>query len=166
VDQKVGHRGQTSRFAFIQAGWHADIVGQCREGFMQELRDRAHDGASVDVFDVPGAFEIPLVAKRLARLKAYAAIIGAAFVVNGGIYRHEFVASAVVSGLMNVQLDTETPVLSAVLTPHNYQETEEHRAFFLRHFRLKGQEIARASLAVAGLTGHIAARAATADVSS
>lgn len=62
---------------------------------------------------------------------------------------------------MNVQLDTDTPVLSAVLTPHNYQETEEQRAFFLRHFRVKGREVARASLAVAGLSGQIAMLAAT-----
>ena len=93
-------------------------------------------------------------------LRAYDAIIGSAFVVDGGIYRHELVASAVVSGLMDVQLDTDTPVLSAILTSHSYQETEAHRAFFLRHFRVKGREAARASLAVAGMAGRVAARAA------
>jgi 6,7-dimethyl-8-ribityllumazine synthase len=157
MDQTVGHLDRTLRFAFIQAGWHADIVGQCREGFMEELKGKAQDRASVDVFDVPGAFEIPLLAKRLGRLRTYDAIIGSAFVVDGGIYRHEFVASTVVSGLMDVQLDTDTPVLSAVLTPHNYQETEEHRAFFLHHFRVKGREVARASLAVAAMAGQVAA---------
>ena len=64
--------------------------------------------------------------------------------VDGGIYRHDFVASTVVQALMRVQLDTETPVFSVVLTPHHYQETEVHNAFFHDHFKLKGVEAARA----------------------
>lgn len=76
MDQKIGHRDRTLRFAFIQSGWHADIVGQCRKGFMEELSDGTHDSASVDLYDVPGAFELPLLAKRLACLKTYDAIVG------------------------------------------------------------------------------------------
>ena len=57
----------------------------------------------------PGAFEIPLHAKRLATSGRYAAVVGAGLVVDGGIYRHEFVADAVVNGLMRVQLDTDVP---------------------------------------------------------
>ncbi|WP_204322835.1 6,7-dimethyl-8-ribityllumazine synthase, partial [Streptococcus pneumoniae] len=67
---------------------------------------------SVDLFEVPGAFEIPLQAKLLARTGRYAAIVAAGFVVDGGIYRHEFVADAVISGLMRVQMDTDVPVIS------------------------------------------------------
>ena len=67
-----------------------------------------------------------------------------ALVVDGGIYRHDFVASAVIDGLMRVQLDTGVPVLSCVLTPHAFHEHAEHREFFSRHFITKGQEAARA----------------------
>ena len=63
---------------------------------------------------MPGAYEIPLHAKTLAETGRHVAILGTAFVVNGGIYRHDFVASAVIDGMMNVQLATGIPVLSAV----------------------------------------------------
>ena len=75
-------------------------------------------GRQSTCFEVPGAFEIPLHAKRLARSRPLRARSSAcALVVDGGIYRHEFVAAAVIDGLMRVQLDTGVPVLSAVLTP-------------------------------------------------
>ena len=77
-------------------------------------------------------------------------MIGAAFVVDGGIYRHDFVAGSVVDALIRVGLDTDVPVLSVVLTPHNYQETEAHRRFFLEHFVVKGREAADAVLALTG----------------
>ena len=90
------------------------------------------------------AFEIPLHAKRLAASGRYAAIVGAGFVIDGGIYRHDFVAEAVINGLMRVQLDSDVPVISAVLTPHHFHEHEEHATFFAEHFTVKGVEAARA----------------------
>ena len=64
--------------------------------------------------------------------------------VDGGIYRHEFVAQAVVSAFMQVGLETGVPVLSVSLTPQAYQETEAHNGFFSNHFVGKGEEAARA----------------------
>ena len=132
------------RIALIQARWHADIVDQARVG----LLDALPPGMAVDVFDVPGALEIPLTAQRLARTGNYGVVIGAAFVVDGGIYRHDFVAGTVVDALVRVGLDTDVPVLSVVLTPHQYQETEQHTSFFHDHFRTKGAEAAHAALAM------------------
>ena len=129
-----------TRYAFIKANWHADIVDRALEGFRAEAPD-----AEIDVFDVPGAFELPLTAKRLAKTGHYDAIIAAAFIVDGGIYRHDFVADAVVNGLMNVGLETDVPVLSVALTPHHYQDTEHHNAIFRSHFIEKGREAARAA---------------------
>lgn len=128
------------RYAFIKASWHSDIVNQALVGFEKEVGADA-----VDVFDVPGAFEIPLLARDLAMTGRYSAVIGAAFVVDGGIYRHDFVASTVVDGLMRAQMDASVPVLSIVLTPHNFQETEAHRSFFRSHFVEKGIEAGRAA---------------------
>ena len=96
--------------------------------------------------EVPGAFEIPLHAKRLAESGAYDAIIACGLVVNGGIYRHEFVASTVIDGLMRIQLETGVPVISAVLTPRDFHEHEEHVRFFSEHFAKKGTEAARACI--------------------
>ncbi|MFX5555189.1 6,7-dimethyl-8-ribityllumazine synthase, partial [Acinetobacter baumannii] len=71
-------------------------------------------------------------------------IVAAGFVVDGGIYRHEFVADAVISGLMRAQMDTDVPVISAVLTPQHFHEHEEHLRFFRDHFVVKGTEAAAA----------------------
>ncbi|MCD2181718.1 6,7-dimethyl-8-ribityllumazine synthase [Rhizobium sp. GN54] len=135
----------SARIAVIRARWHAGIVDRCVDSFVAEwtaLGGRAED---VDVIDVPGALEIPLHAQLLARTGRYAAILGVAFVVDGGIYRHDFVAGTVVDALVKVGLDTDVPVLSAVLTPHNFQESEAHIAFFRDHFVVKGKEAARAA---------------------
>ena len=133
-----------SRIAFIQAGWHSDIVNQCRLSFLAEIGRLGHAGSEIDFLEVAGAFEIPLHAKLLAQTGRYGAIVGAGLVVDGGIYRHEFVAQAVISGLMEVQLSTGTPVISAVLTPHHFNAGAEHRDFFAAHFLVKGEEAARA----------------------
>lgn len=134
------------RFAFIGARWHAHIVDEARTTFIEEIDRRTNRQAKVDIFDAPGAFEIPLMAQRLAKSGLYDGIIGAAFVVDGGIYRHDFVSEAVVSGMMQAQLATETPIFSVVLTPHHFQETEAHEAFFTEHFKIKGREAAAAAL--------------------
>lgn len=133
------------RHAFIHACWHADIVHQARDGYLQEMQRLGVPAHLIDVYEVPGAFEIPLLAKKLARAGRHVAVVGCALVVDGGIYRHDFVASTVVNALMQVQLETEVPVFSVVLTPHNFHEHEEHRRYFSTHFVVKGAEAARAS---------------------
>lgn len=130
----------TPRVAIISASWHADIVHQARDSIITELGA----GVSTETLSVPGAYEIPLHAKLLAKSGRYDAIIACGLVVDGGIYRHDFVASAVIQGLMQVQLDTEIPVFSVVLTPHQFHETATHQAFFHEHFVQKGQEAAQA----------------------
>jgi 6,7-dimethyl-8-ribityllumazine synthase len=134
----------SQRIAFIQSSWHKDIVDRARESFIAEATRLGVARDAIDTFEVPGAFEIPLHAKVLAGTGDYAGIVACGFVVDGGIYRHDFVADAVINGLMRVQLDTEVPVFSVVLTPHHFHEHDQHRKFFFDHFVLKGQEAAHA----------------------
>ena len=146
----------STRYAFIKANWHADIVDQALAGFCEVI-----PAAQVDVFDVPGAFEMPLLARDLAESGRYAAVAAAALVVDGGIYRHDFVAQTVVDGLMRAGLDSGVPVLSVSLTPHHFQETDHHKAIYRDHFVEKGREAARAALMIgqtrAGLNAEKAA---------
>lgn len=132
------------RIAFIKASWHSEIVDQSLKGFLAALERLDVDPSRVDVFSVPGAFEIPLHAQRLARSGNYLAVVGAALVVDGGIYRHDFVAPAVVEALMRVQLDTDVPAFSVVLTPHHFHEHDEHQRYYYGHFVTKGEEAANA----------------------
>ncbi|MGH6957239.1 MAG: 6,7-dimethyl-8-ribityllumazine synthase [Caulobacteraceae bacterium] len=134
----------TGRIAFVQSSWHKELVDQALAGFGAELERLGYSRDLVDRWELPGAFEIPLHAKRLAKTGRYAAIVAAALVVDGGVYRHEFVAETVVSALMRVQLETNTPVFSVVLTPHHFHEHEANEGFFREHLVLKGEEAARA----------------------
>lgn len=132
------------RIAFVQSCWHREIVDVARDAFLAEVAERGVPADGVDLFEVTGAFEIPLHAKRLAESGRYRAVVAAGLVVDGGIYRHDFVAEAVIDGLMRVQLDTGVPVFSAVLTPHHFHEHAEHQGFFAEHFEVKGREVAKA----------------------
>ena len=134
----------TKRIAFLHATWHEDIVLNSLDGFKKELTSRGYDVSLIDVIPVPGAFEIPLQAQLLAKSGQYSAIAASALVVDGGIYRHEFVSQTVCSALMQIQLETEVPVLTAVLTPHNFHEHAEHLEYFRHHFIKKGSELANA----------------------
>jgi 6,7-dimethyl-8-ribityllumazine synthase len=127
--------------ALISATWHADLLaganGSCKE---------ALQGNTTTDFTVPGALEIPLFAQTLARTGKYDAIIAFGLIVDGGIYRHEFVADAVISGMMRVQLDTSVPVFSCVLTPQHFNESPERLHFFRDQLVLKGKEVGNACL--------------------
>lgn len=147
---------KTPRIAFIKARWHSDVVDRAHDGFVAEAA-RILPGARIDAFDVPGAFEMPLLAKKLAETGKYDAVVAAALVVDGGIYRHDFVAQAVVSGLMQAGLETGVPVFSVSLTPHNYQETELLTAFFREHFVKKGAEAAHAVKGMLAAEAQVAA---------
>src|SRR5436190_17699666 len=130
------------RVAFVQSSWHRDVVEECRIAFLAECE--ARHITNIDVFEVPGSFEIPLHAQILAKTRRYTAIVAAGLVVDGGIYRHEFVADTVIKALMDVQLKTEVPIFSAVLTPQQFHESAAHFEFFRKHFATKGIEVAQA----------------------
>ena len=149
----------TGRIAFIQSTWHRELVDKTHQGFVAELSVLGFSDGLVDRWELPGAFEIPLHAKRLARSGRYAAIVAAGLVVDGGIYRHEFVAETVIRALMRVQLDTDVPVFSAVLTPHHFHEHNVHQTFFGEHLVKKGAEAARACAATLDSLNRIPATA-------
>ncbi|MBZ8117466.1 6,7-dimethyl-8-ribityllumazine synthase [Roseovarius sp. LXJ103] len=140
------------QYAFIKANWHAPIVERALAGFCEVIAP-----AQVHIFEVPGAFEMPLLARDLALTGRYAAVAAAALVVDGGIYRHDFVAAAVVDGLMRAGMDSGVPVLSVSLTPHQFQETEHHMTIYGAHFVEKGREAARAALMIGKTRAALAA---------
>lgn len=92
----------------------------------------------------PGSLEIPLTCKQLIESKQYDIVLASGLIVDGGIYRHDFVAQAVIQGIMDVSLETNTPILSAILTPHHFHEHQIHTDFFSQHMIEKGKELAQA----------------------
>jgi 6,7-dimethyl-8-ribityllumazine synthase len=130
------------KIAFISASWHENIVNICRDSFTTEMHKLGTN--DIDFFQVPGSLEIPLKAKTLAKSGNYDAIVASGLIVDGGIYRHDFVANAVLNGIMKTQLNTEVPILSAVLTPHHFHEHKTHENFYKEHMQIKGIEVAQA----------------------
>jgi 6,7-dimethyl-8-ribityllumazine synthase len=143
------------RVAFVQSAWHRDVVAECREAFLAEIEVRHIARAHIDVFEVPGSFEIPLHVQLLAKTRRYTAIVAAGLVVDD-----EYVAETVIKALMDVQLRTEIPVFSAVVTPQQFGETADVD-FLHRHFAAKGVGVAEACantlLSLERLRGQVAA---------
>jgi 6,7-dimethyl-8-ribityllumazine synthase len=143
------------RLAFVQSAWHRDVVAECREAFLAEIEARHIARAQIDVFEVPGSFEIPLHVQLLAKTRRYTAIVAAGLVVDDPL-----VAETVIKALMDVQLRTEIPVFSAVVTPEQFNESPA-MDFFRKHFAAKGAEVAQACantlLSLERLRGQVAA---------
>ena len=144
------------RVAFVQSAWHREVIEQCRLAFLSEIEQRGIERARIDLFEVPGSFEIPLHVQLLAKTRRYTAIVAAGLVVDD-----EYIAETVIRALMDVQLRTEVPVFSAVLTPQQFHETAAHFDFFRTHFATKGVEVAEACantlLSLERLRGQVAA---------
>lgn len=149
------------RIAVLRARWHADLVDRAALSFTARMAELGIDKDRIDLIDLPGAFEIPLEAQRLANADRHAAVVAIALVVDGGIYRHDFVAATVVQALMRVQLDTGMPVFSVVLTPHHFHEHDTHQSFFAEHLVTKGREAADACMATPAARARLSAPAPT-----
>ncbi|MBN4075148.1 MAG: riboflavin synthase subunit beta [SAR86 cluster bacterium] len=147
MNQNINQR-KPYRIAFIQSSWHEAIVKKGKEGFLEKFKEFGLSTKLVDFYQLPGALEIPLKCKQVCETNKYDLVIAAGFIVDGGIYRHDFVASAVLDGIMNVQLELGIPILSMVLTPHDFDDSKARNDFFQKHFIIKGQEIADAAHAL------------------
>jgi 6,7-dimethyl-8-ribityllumazine synthase len=144
------------RVAFVQSSWHREVVEECRLAFLKEIEARNIEPSRIDLFQVPGSFEIPLHAQLLAKTRRYTGIVAAGLVVDD-----EYIAETVIKALMEVQLRTEVPIFSAVVTPQQFNETEANVDFFRKHFAIKGTEVAEACantlLSLERLRGQVAA---------
>lgn len=109
------------------------IIGRFNEFIGSKLLDGALDGLKrhgvndneIDITWVPGAFEIPLVAKKMAKLNKYDAVICLGAVIRGSTPHFDYVSNEVTKGIANVSLDTEVPVIFGVLTTDTIEQAIE-----------------------------------------
>src|SRR5258707_11185303 len=125
------------RVAFVQSAWHREVIEQCRLAFLAEIEERGIEPARIDLFEVPGSFEIPLHVQLLAKTRRYTAIVAAGLVGDD-----EYIPGTVIKGLVDVQLGTEVPGFFAVVAPQQFHGTAAHFDFFRQHFATKGVEVA------------------------
>ncbi len=132
------------KIAVLSASWHTNIIESAETSFVKEMVAQGFKRDQIDIIKVPGALEIPLAGK-IALENDYDIAVGIAFVVDGQFYRHEFVGHTVVQSILDVQLQTGKPFLSAVLTPQMYNENSEvYEEMYVKHMVFKGQEAAEA----------------------
>jgi 6,7-dimethyl-8-ribityllumazine synthase len=104
------------RFALIAARFNGVIVEQLVAGAVDALKRHGVADSAIDLVRVPGSFEIPLVAERLASSTRYAAIICLGAVIKGETDHYDFVAGEAAGGIARVALSTGVPVIFGVLT--------------------------------------------------
>ena len=104
------------RFAIVIARWNEAITRKLLDGAVAKLQERGVADDVIDVAWVPGAMEIPLVAKRLAKLGRYQAIICLGAVIRGETTHYDYVCAETSRGLQLAQMDTGVPVIFCVLT--------------------------------------------------
>lgn len=105
-----------SRYAIVASRFNDAIVSKLVEGAQDALVRHGADAERVDVAWCPGAFELPIVAKKMAETGHYDAVICLGAVIRGATAHFDYVASGVTSGCTNVALDTGIPVLFGVIT--------------------------------------------------
>lgn len=104
------------RFAIVAARFNSFVVEPLVNGAADALRRHGVGDDRMDLVRVPGSFEIPLIAKRLAESKKYVAVICLGAIIRGATGHYDHVAAGATSGVARASLDTGVPVIFGVLT--------------------------------------------------
>ncbi len=136
------------RFAIVVARFNEVVTRKLLDGAVDTLMEHGVGDDRVTVTWVPGAFEVPLVADRLARSGCYSAVIALGAVVQGDTDHHEYINRSVAHALMQSGIDTGVPILFGVLTCHNMNQALDRAGGKVGN---KGSEAARAALEMVGV---------------
>lgn len=113
------------RFAIVASRFNEFITSKLLEGALDMLRRHGAAENAVDVVWVPGAFEIPLAAKKLASCGKYDAVICVGAVIRGATAHYDYVCSEVSKGVAQAALATGVPVIFSVVTTENIEQAVE-----------------------------------------
>jgi len=114
-----------ARFCIIASRFNATIVDRLVEGACETLRQHGVDESQIEIVRVPGAFELPLAAQRIARQHRFDAIVALGVVIRGATPHFDFVAGECARGLGRVSLENELPVGFGVLTCDTIEQAWE-----------------------------------------
>jgi 6,7-dimethyl-8-ribityllumazine synthase len=110
------------RFAILASRFNEFVVDALVRGALDTLRRHGASDKQVDVIRVPGAYDMPLVARRLAESRRYDAIVAVGAVIRGQTSHFDYVAGECASGLARVAAETGIPVAFGVLTTENAEQ--------------------------------------------
>jgi 6,7-dimethyl-8-ribityllumazine synthase len=150
----AGSAAADCRVAIVAARFNADIVEKMVAGAVAAWERQGGDAAGLSLVRAPGAFELPLVARKLAETGRYDAVVALGCVIRGDTAHFDFVAGEAARGIADAAADTGVPVIFGVLTTENVEQALE-RADPARMD--KGGEALDAALEMAQLVRRIAA---------
>jgi len=136
------------RFGIVLSRFNSFISEKLLDGALDSLSRSGADGELIDVVRVPGAFEIPLMAKKMAKSGRYDAVICLGAVIRGATPHFDVVVNEVSKGVAHVALDSEVPVLFGVLTTDSIEQAIERAGTKAGN---KGAEVAVAAIEMANL---------------
>lgn len=136
------------KFCIVISRFNEFIGGKLLSGAVDELKRHGVDDANIDVIWCPGAFEIPLIAKKCAKTGKYAAIITLGAVIKGSTSHYDYVCAEVSKGIAAVSLDTGVPVIFGVLTTENLEQAIERAGTKSGN---KGADAAKSAIEMANL---------------
>ena len=139
---------QGEKFCIILPRFNDFIGGKLLEGAIDELQRHGVDNEDIDVVRVPGAFEIPVVAKKCAKSGKYSSIIALGVVIKGSTSHYDYVCAEVSKGVATVSLETEVPVIFGVLTTDNLEQAIERAGTKAGN---KGADAAKSAIEMANL---------------
>ena len=144
--------GKGLKFGLVVSRFNEFISQKLLEGAQDALLRHGVNQEDIEIAWVPGSFEIPLIAKKLAQTKRYDAVICLGAVIRGGTPHFEYIAAEVSKGIAKVSLDTGLPVIYGVITPDTLEQAIE-RAGTKRGN--KGFEAAMSAIEMANLVKSI-----------
>lgn len=136
------------KFCIIISRFNEFIGSKLLSGALDELKRHGIAEDTIDVVWVPGAFEIPVIAKKCAKSGKYNAIITLGAVIKGSTSHYDYVCAEVSKGVASVSLETEVPVIFGVLTTDNLEQAIERAGTKAGN---KGADAAKAAIEMANL---------------
>ncbi|NCT66757.1 MAG: 6,7-dimethyl-8-ribityllumazine synthase [Rhodanobacteraceae bacterium] len=137
-----------ARYVLVASRWNPRIVDALVDGALHALREHGVPDGAIDLVRVPGAWEIPQAAAKLAATGGCAAIIALGCVVRGDTRHYEHVADGCADGLMRVALEHRVPVLNGVLAVERHEDALARAGGAHGN---KGEEVALAALELTDL---------------
>ncbi|ADD01353.1 6,7-dimethyl-8-ribityllumazine synthase [Thermoanaerobacter italicus Ab9] len=113
---------QGKKFGIVVSRFNEFITNKLLEGALDALKRHGALNENIEIAWVPGAFEIPLIAKKMAESKRYDAVIALGAVIRGETPHFDYVANEVSKGIAKISLDTEVPVIFGVLTTDTIEQ--------------------------------------------
>ncbi len=141
-------RGEGRTISIIVSRFNSFITEKLLEGALDQLTRHGVSEDNITIVRVPGAFEIPMVAKRLAKSRSYSAVICLAAVIRGGTPHFEYVSAEVTKGIAQVSLEFGVPVVYGVITADTIEQAIERAGTKMGN---KGGDAAQTALEMASL---------------